>query len=338
MTRLVDSCYRPINYLRISVTDRCNLRCVYCMPSQGIEMLPHEDILTYEEIITIAKAAVELGITKIRLTGGEPLVRKGLPEFISRLAKIDDIEDISLTTNGILLKEFAQELKQAGLRRVNISLDTRDPAKFQRIARYDKLKDVLEGIDAAHNAGLNPVKINVVAMRGVNDDEILDFARLTIDSGWHVRFIELMPFTASGCSDICADGKIDKLQADFISISEIKERMNTLGKMEPVRSMVGSGPAKYFRFHNASGTIGFISPVSQHFCEDCNRLRLTADGKLRLCLFSDDEIDLLPLLRTGATQEKVKEIIMEAVKNKPKQHKLEQGAVPGKRFMSQVGG
>jgi cyclic pyranopterin phosphate synthase len=338
MTRLVDSCYRPINYLRISVTDRCNLRCVYCMPSQGVDLMPREELLTYEEIITIVKAAVELGITKIRLTGGEPLVRTGLPEFISRLAKIEEIEDISLTTNGILLKEFAQELKHAGLKRVNISLDTRDPAKFQRITLHDKLKDVLEGIDAANNAGLNPVKINVVAMRGVNDDEILDFARLTIDSGWHVRFIELMPFTANSCSDVCVGEKIDKLQTDFISISEIKERMNTLGKMEPIRSMVGSGPAKYFRFHNASGTIGFISPVSQHFCEDCNRLRLTADGKLRLCLFSDDEIDLRSLLRAGAMQEKVKEIIMEAVKNKPKQHQLAQGAVPRKRFMSQVGG
>jgi GTP 3',8-cyclase len=338
MTRLIDSCYRPINYLRISVTDRCNLRCVYCMPSEGIRLISHDEMLTYEEILTIVKAAVELGISKIRLTGGEPLVRAGLPEFISILAKVEGIEDISLTTNGILLKQYADMLKRAGLKRVNISLDTRNPEKFACITRHNKLAEVIEGIEAAKISGLNPVKINVVAMRGVNDDEILDFARLTIDCGWHVRFIELMPFTSNSCSDIGANDKIDKLQADFISITEIKEKMDILGKMEPVRSIVGSGPAKYFRFHNAKGTIGFISPVSQHFCEDCNRLRLTADGKLRLCLFSDDEIDLRPLLRSGTTQEKVKEVIMEAVKSKPKQHLLARGPVPGKRFMSQVGG
>jgi len=308
------------------------------MPAQGIQLMPHEDLLTYEEMITVVKAAVDLGITKIRLTGGEPLVRLGLSEFISNLAKIPEIEDISLTTNGILLKNYAQDLKQAGLKRVNISLDTRNPEKFARIARSDKLKEVLEGIEAAKEAGLNPVKINVVAMRGVNDDEILDFARLTIDCGWHVRFIELMPFTSNPCLDKRSDEKGDTLQADFISISEIKEKMDALGKMEPIRAMVGNGPAKYFRFHNASGTIGFISPVSQHFCKDCNRLRLTSDGKLRLCLFSDDEIDLRPVLRDCATQEKVKEIIQEAVKNKPKQHDFANGVIPRKRFMSQVGG
>jgi len=231
MTRLIDSCYRPINYLRLSVTDRCNLRCIYCMPAQGIQLMPHEDLLTYEEMITVVKAAVDLGITKIRLTGGEPLVRLGLSEFISNLAKIPEIEDISLTTNGILLKNYAQDLKQAGLKRVNISLDTRNPEKFARIARSDKLKEVLEGIEAAKEAGLNPVKINVVAMRGVNDDEILDFARLTIDCGWHVRFIELMPFTSNNCSDKRTGEKGDTLQADFISISEIKEKMDALGKM-----------------------------------------------------------------------------------------------------------
>jgi cyclic pyranopterin phosphate synthase len=337
MTRLMDSCYRPINYLRISVTDRCNLRCVYCMPAEGIHLLPKDELLTYEEIFTIAAAASELGINKIRLTGGEPLVRANLAELVARLAKINTIEDISLTTNGILLKNYAAELRQAGLKRVNISLDTRDKAKFARITRLDRLNEVLQGVEAAKKAGLDPVKINVVAMRGVNDDEILDFARLTMNDGWHVRFIELMPFI-DACSAGYAEKKEDCLQAQFIPISEIKERLNVLGKMEPVKSIIGNGPAKYFHFPGATGTIGFISPVSKHFCEECNRLRLTADGKLRLCLFSDDEIDLRPMLRTDASKEKVRTAIMEAVKNKPSQHHLAQGAVPRKRFMSQVGG
>jgi cyclic pyranopterin phosphate synthase len=339
MTRLIDSCHRPISYLRVSVTDRCNLRCVYCMPEEGIKLFSHDEMLSYEEIITIARAAADLGISKIRLTGGEPLVRGGLPEFISRLAEIQEIEDISLTTNGILLKQYALQLKQAGLRRVNISLDTRDTAKFRNISRYDRLGQVLEGIEAAKAAGLDPVKINVVAMRGVNDDEILDFANLSISAGWHVRFIELMPFIANTCSDKYAEEKMASLKAEFISITEIKEKLDSLGKMDPVRgAIIGNGPAKYFRFPGAEGTIGFISAISHHFCEDCNRLRLTADGKLRLCLFSDEEIDLRALLRAGAPQEQVKQTIMEAVKNKPKQHQLAQGTVPGKRFMSQVGG
>lgn len=338
MTRLTDSCYRPIDYLRISVTDRCNLRCVYCMPTEGIHLLPKDDLLTYEEITVIARVAAELGISKVRLTGGEPLVRTGLTGLVARLAKIKTIRDISLTTNGILLKDYALELKQAGLKRVNISLDTTNATKFERITRSHKLNEVLQGIEAAKEAGLNPVKINVVAMQGTNDDEILDFARLTVNDGWHVRFIELMPFVADTCSEGYSAENRDHLQGRFMPVSEIKERLSSLGKLEPATSITGNGPAKYFRLPGATGTIGFISPVSQHFCSNCNRLRLTADGKLRLCLFSDDEIDLRGPLRDGAPLEKLREIIIEAVKVKPSQHHLSQGTVPRKRFMSQVGG
>jgi cyclic pyranopterin phosphate synthase len=338
MTRLTDSCHRAIDYLRISVTDRCNLSCVYCTPANGIHWLPKDDLLTFEEITTIANVAAELGITKVRLTGGEPLVRTDLTDLVARLATMPAIKDISMTTNGILLKHYAQGLKQAGLKRVNISLDTLDRAKFERITRHDRLQEVLSGIEAAKEIGLSPVKINVVAMRGVNDDEILDFARLTINDGWHVRFIELMPFVADTCSVGSGEESKDRLQGQFIAVSEIQERLNSLGKLEPESHITGNGPAKYFRLPQAKGTIGFISPVSQHFCDRCNRLRLTADGKLRLCLFSDDEIDLLTLLRTGAPPNALRESIVEAVKIKPRQHQLSQGGMPPKRFMSQVGG
>jgi cyclic pyranopterin phosphate synthase len=334
----MDSCHRAIDYLRISVTDRCNLNCIYCTPANGVHWLPKDDLLTFEEIATIAKVAAELGITKVRLTGGEPLIRTDLTDLVDRLTTIPTIQDISLTTNGILLKRYARALKQAGLKRVNISLDTLDRAKFERITRHDRFQDVLNGIEAAKKAGLNPVKINVVAMRGVNDDEILDFARLTISDDWHVRFIELMPFTSDTCSTGSEKNGTDRLQGQFIAISEIQERLNSLGKLEPESHFTGNGPAKYFRFPEAKGTIGFISPVSQHFCDRCNRLRLTADGKLRLCLFSDDEIDLRVLLRTGDSADAVRKAIVEAVKVKPMKHQLSQGGIPTKRFMSQVGG
>ncbi len=338
MTKLMDSCHRTINYLRISITDRCNLSCLYCTPANGVHWLPKDELLTYEEITAIAKMAAELGITRVRLTGGEPLMRTDLPDLVAGLAQMPTIRDIALTTNGILLKQYARQLKKAGLKRVNISLDTLDCAKFQRITRHDRLNDVLLGIEAARKAGLEPVKINVVAMRGVNDDEILDFARLTINDGWHVRFIELMPFVTDICLEGCAGEGSDRSQSQFIAVNEIKEKLSSLGTLEPAAYMKGNGPAKYFRLPQATGTIGFISPVSQHFCENCNRLRLTADGKLRLCLFSDDEIDLRTPLRAGITPGKLRETIIEAVKVKPSRHQLSQGAVPKKRSMSQVGG
>jgi cyclic pyranopterin phosphate synthase len=338
MTGLSDPFNRPINYLRISVTDRCNLRCIYCMPAEGIGILPHGEVLTYEEILTIARLAAELGINKLRLTGGEPLVRARLSELVAMLAEIDGIDDVSLTTNGVLLKECASELKQAGLKRVNVSLDSLNRDKFERITRHDKLGEVLKGIEAAKACGLDPVKINMVVMRGINDDEVADFANLTIAEGWHVRFIELMPFAADNPPHGHSTGGSVELSPQFMSADEIKGRLSSLGQLAPSLPITGNGPARYFRFPQASGSIGFIAPVSQHFCFSCNRLRLTAEGKLRPCLLSDQEIDLRQPLRSGASSEKLKKIITEAIQSKPRKHQLPQGRVSGKRLMSQVGG
>lgn len=327
MTGIADSFDRPINYLRLSVTDRCNLRCLYCMPPEGIGWLPHGDILRYEEILIIARAAAELGISKVRLTGGEPLVRADLNKLVSMIAGVRGIDDISLTTNGMLLARHARELKDAGLRRVNVSLDSLDPGNFRRITRYGELDEVLRGIEAAHAAGLEPIKINMVAMRGVNDQEILDFARKTLDDGWHVRFIEFMP----------VGERQDEAERRFIPIAEIMERLKPLGRIEPHR-LAGNGPAKYYRLPGASGTIGFIGPVSEHFCFQCNRLRLTAEGKLRPCLLSDEEIDLREPIRRGASVEAIQHLIGRAIAAKPKGHNLALGTAPHNRNMCQIGG
>ena len=261
MTGLSDSFQRPINYLRISVTDRCNLHCVYCMPPNGIGVMSREALLTYEEVDTIVRAAAELGINKVRITGGEPLVRSGLSRLIRRLAEIGSIDDISLTTNGVLLGHYAAELKQAGLRRVNISLDTLKPGRFESITGVNKFKEVLTAIAVAQSVGLNPVKINTVVMAGINDDELLDFAAKTINDGWHVRFIELMPVTDGGAT-----------ASQFVPVGDMRKRLEQLGELEPCLPAAGNGPAKYFRFSQATGTIGFITPLSEHFCFHCNRL------------------------------------------------------------------
>ncbi|MFC1950773.1 GTP 3',8-cyclase MoaA [Chloroflexota bacterium] len=327
MTGLSDSFQRPINYLRISVTDRCNLRCIYCMPANGVSLMSHHDILTYEEIYTIVLAAVELGISKVRLTGGEPLVRAGLPKLIQLLSHIEAINDISLTTNGVLLGRYATELKQMGLQRVNVSLDTLKPDKFEFITHHNNLSDVLESIEAARSMGLNPVKINTVVMAGINDDELLDFATKTIDDGWHVRFIELMlPLGVSTTA------------SQFVSVGDMKKRLNLLGELEPYIPNIGNGPAKYFRFPHAKGTIGFITPVSEHFCFHCNRLRLTSDGKLRACLLAEDEIDLKQPLRSGISSAGLKQLIEEAVAKKPLRHHMAEGYIPKDRPFPQVGG
>jgi cyclic pyranopterin phosphate synthase len=328
MTGLSDSFQRPINYLRISVTDRCNLRCIYCMPAEGVDLISHQEILSYEEIYTVAQAAAELGINKIRITGGEPLVRSGLPRLIQMLAQIETIDDISMTTNGTLLSGYAAELRQAGLRRVNVSLDTLKPDKFEFITRRgNKLSQVLEGIEVARAAGLNPVKLNMVVMSGINDDELLDFAAKTITEGWHVRFIELMPVVGGGST-----------APRFISASEMRQRLEPMGKLEPCLPSVGNGPAKYFRFPHAEGTIGFITPISEHFCFQCNRMRLTADGKLRPCLLTDYEIDLKQPLRDGISKAGLKKLFKQAVANKPLRHRLAEGYVPKQRPFSHVGG
>jgi cyclic pyranopterin phosphate synthase len=290
--------------------------------------MSHEDILTYEEIHTVARAAAELGINKVRLTGGEPLVRSGLSELIRMLAQIDGIDDISLTTNGTLLSHYAAELKRAGLQRVNVSLDTLKSDKFSLITRSNlALDDVLAGIEAARSVGLDPVKLNMVVVSGVNDDEILDFTAKTIDEGWHVRFIEFMPLGGVGSSN-----------SRFTSVSEMRKRLEQVGELQPCLPDVGNGPARYFRFPNARGTVGFITPVSEHFCFHCNRLRLTADGRLRLCLLAEDEIDLRQSLRSGASLAELKQLIEAAAADKPLRHRLAEGLTSKDRPMTQVGG
>ncbi len=327
MTGLSDSFQRPINYLRISVTDRCNLRCIYCMPTSGISLMPRNALLSYEEIYTVVQAAAELGISKVRITGGEPLVRSGLSELIRMLAHIDAIDDISLTTNGTLLGRYATELKQAGLKRANVSLDTLKPERFEFITGSNRLNDVLEGIATAKSVGLNPVKLNMVVMAGINDDELLDFGAKTISDGWHVRFIELMPVAGGGAT-----------ASQFVPVSEMRKRLELLGELEPCLPDVGNGPAKYFCFPQAKGTIGFITPVSEHFCFRCNRLRLTSDGKLRPCLLAEEEIDLKQPLRSGISLTGLKQLIEETVTRKPLRHQLAEGYVPTDRPFSQVGG
>ena len=326
-----DSYSRPINYLRVSVTDRCNLRCVYCMPAQGVPWRPPEQILRFEEIATVVRAAAELGIRKVRLTGGEPLVRLGIVELVRMLAPIPGIDDLSMTTNGALLDQFAHDLAAAGLKRVNISLDSLRAERFAAITRLGKLQQVLQGIEAAHRAGLEPVKINMVVIRDLNDDEVVDFARKTVSDGWNVRFIEWMPV---GTRECLGRGWMDGL----VPAGEIKPRIEqALGTLQPVDGE-GSGPARYYRLPGANGTVGFITPVSEHFCFHCNRLRLTADGQLRPCLLSDDEIGLRAALRGGAGVEAIKALILQAIQRKPQRHHLDQAGRPEKRLMSEIGG
>jgi cyclic pyranopterin phosphate synthase len=295
------------------------------MPPEGVPQMPHGEILSYEEIRIIVQAAAGLGINKIRLTGGEPLVRADLPKLIKMLSRIEGIQELSLTTNGTLLKNYALELRQAGLSRINLSLDTLKPDRFRYITRLGRLKDVLEGISAAKKAGFDPVKINAVVMQGINDDEILDFARMTCEEGCHVRFIELMPF---------------KGMAEFVPSVEVRQRISLLGKLEPCPSITGNGPARYYRLAGAKGTIGFISPLTElPFCSRCNRIRLTPDGRLRPCLLGEDEIDLKMPLRNNASTEELRRLILKAVASKPEHHHLEGGNVrPVKRKMSQIGG
>jgi cyclic pyranopterin phosphate synthase len=326
MTGLYDSWQRQINYLRISVTDYCNLNCIYCSAG-SVPHLPRSEILSYEEIERLARVTASLGINKVRLTGGEPLVRPDLAALVCMISQIAGIDDISLTTNGVLLSRYAAELKEAGLDRVNVSLDTLKADRFKRITGQDKLNEVLAGIAAANRAGLQPVKINMVVMQGINDGEVIDFARMTIDPGWHVRFIEFMPL-----------GTPEAEALKTVSTEEIRQRFLTLGKLEPYIGKTGNGPARYYRLPGAKGTIGFISPMTEHFCHSCNRLRLTADGQLRPCLLDDDEVNLKEALRNGASTEKLKELIQKAVAIKRERHHLNEGSGPPERPMRQIGG
>jgi cyclic pyranopterin phosphate synthase len=335
MKGLKDNYQRTIDYLRVSITDRCNLRCIYCMPSGGLIPIEHKEILRYEEIIRIIRIATGIGLRKIRITGGEPLVRRNVVYLIASIKNIPGIEDLSLTTNGILLSRYAEELKSAGLDRVNVSLDTLKSARYREITRCGDLSFVLKGIEAIEKVGLNPIKINMVPIRGVNSDEIEEFARLTLKAAYQVRFIEYMPFGSEGMWS----------PEKFISTEEIKSIVEGIGTITPAK-LRKSGPARYFRFENAPGVIGFISPISNHFCNECNRLRLTADGKLRPCLFSETEIDLKPALRSGASDDEIRRLIKLSIEVKPEGHNIAPQKLSSliknreycKKLMSRIGG
>lgn len=333
----VDSRGRRIDYLRISVTDRCNLRCIYCMPEEGVEWKEHEQILSFEEMVRFVEVAATEGISHIRLTGGEPLVRLGLADFIADINRIEGIDTVSLTTNGILLPRYADELKAAGLKRVNISLDTLDPDVFRSVTRRGELADVLHAIDVALETGFDPVKINAVVVRSLQQD-LLGFARLSVERPLHVRFIEYMPVGVSRGTHGEGWEADESVPSDQVlsTVSEAGEAAG-LGPLLPVgadEAPGGSGPARYYRFADALGTVGVISPLSHHFCGECNRLRLTADGKLRPCLFSDDELDARAALRSG-DEHAVRDVVREALRIKPEGHEHRIGT---ERRMSQIGG
>lgn len=325
-TTLQDQFGRRIEYLRISVTDRCNFRCVYCMPVEGLPWLPKAEILSYEEITEVVRQLAPLGLRRLRITGGEPTIRPNLPALIRMLRSIPEIEDIALSTNGVHLPEFAAEYRAAGLDRVNMSADSLRAERIERIARRRLGFDPVASALAASAAGLDPVKINVVVMRGINDDEIEDFAGLTLRYPWHVRFIELMPV-----------GEMRELTWDHVvPSSEVLRRIGALGVIEadagPQR---GNGPATYYRFANAPGSVGVITPMTHTYCGSCNRVRLTADGRLRTCLYGDHEVSLRDALRSG---EALAPLFIRALAEKPKEHNLLQMQVGGLRALSQVGG
>ena len=313
MNKLIDKYKRHINYLRISITDRCNLRCIYCMPIDGISHLSHENILSYEEIVRIARIAVKGGITKIRITGGEPLVRKGVVNLVGWLSQLEGIEDLSMTTNGILLSEFAKPLFEAGLKRVNVSMDSLKPDRFREITRGGELSSLIRGIEKANEVGMNPIKINVVGMNGFNEDEILDFAQLTLERNCQVRFIEFMPVGL----------KNGWKEERYLSCSTIKKIIQENYNLQPLGiKKQNGGPADLYRLENAKGIIGFINAISGHFCSTCNRLRLTADGKLRPCLFSDEEFDVRMAMRQGDSDEELRALLHTALSNKPEGHAI----------------
>ncbi|HEY5537075.1 MAG TPA: GTP 3',8-cyclase MoaA [Acetobacterium sp.] len=313
---------RKINYMRLSITDLCNLRCEYCMPEEGIEKRPHKKNLSFEEMVDLVKAGVAMGIDKIRLTGGEPLVRHGIVELVKEIGQIPGIKDLTMTTNGILLPKYAKELKAAGLTRVNISLDTFDAEKFHKITRLGHVEDVFAGIKAAKEVGLSPIKINVVLINGFNDDEIETFVNYTMDNEVDVRFIELMPLGQSS----------DFAEHKYLSNDEVLKRVPEL---QPFNEKEKSGPAEYYQLPGAKGRVGLINPISKHFCKECNRIRVTTDGKIKPCLHSDHEIDILALRKEGKTYE---EILLKAIEDKPEKHHINEHEKQLLRNMNEIGG
>lgn len=324
---LIDSHGRRINYLRLSVTDRCNLRCSYCMPAGGVEKLAHRDILSYEDLYRIALASVAIGIEKIRITGGEPLVRKGIVPFLARLSGIAGLKQLVLTTNGLLLPEMAEELRKAGVQRLNISLDSLKPETFRTITRTGDVRKVLDGIAAAERAGFPPPKINMVVMRGVNDDEVVDFAALTLDRPYTIRFIEYMPAT-----------KEENWQTLTVTGKEILDRIADRFELETVERGALAGPSQDFRIRGAAGTIGVITAVSGHFCNSCNRIRVTSTGMAKSCLFADDGFDLKPFLNTNDSTA-LEEALRTIVGIKPARHGMSAEKAEHRAFsMAKIGG
>ena len=324
--KLIDSFGRKINYLRLSVTDRCNMRCRYCMPEEGVDKLSHQDVLSYEELHRIARAAVALGIEKIRVTGGEPLVRKGIVPFLARLSAIDGLKQLVVTSNGQLLEEMAGELRAAGVQRLNISLDSLNPERFSAITRIGNLQRVMAGIAAADQAGF-PVKINMVVMRGVNDDEIDAIASLAMERPYTVRFIEYMPSAGE-----------ERWQSLVVPGSEILERLAARFPLQPIAPGELAGPAREYRIAGAAGTLGIITPVTGHFCAECNRIRVTSTGKAKSCLFANGEFDLKPFL-AEQDDASLQDALRRIVEGKPGRHQLSPESAGHTPFaMSAIGG
>lgn len=324
-----DSYHREIHDLRVSITDRCNLRCVYCMPADGVRFEPTDRLLRLEEIVLVARAAAALGVRKVRLTGGEPTVHPHLVDLVRQIAAIPGIKDVSITTNGLRLVRLATPLARAGLRRVNVSLDTLDEDRFRRLARRGRLADVWAGIVAAEAAGLRPIKLNAVIMRGYNDQDVVDLAALTVERDWEMRFIEVMPFSDVG----------ELAEGQYVSSEETRALIEArFGPLQALDDGFGPDPARPFRISGARGKLGFISPVGRPFCARCGRLRLTADGKLRLCLLRDVEIDLMGPLRQGASLQDIQRLLQQGILSRPWGHDLAHHVYPDKRYMVHIGG
>jgi len=324
-----DSFGREINYLRVSLTDRCNLRCVYCMPMDGLTFIPNDKLLGADEIEKVVRAAVDAGFKKVRLTGGEPTLRHDIIGIVRRLNAINGVEQLVMTTNGYRLPYIAQDLADAGMKRVNIHVDTLSRETLPEIMRLGQLDKVWAGIEAAEKAGLTPIKLNVVITRGYNDNAAVELARLTCSKPWQIRFIELMPF-----------GGPTEIQLEhYVSSEEVKSWIEKeLGPLFPVNEAGLDGEARVYRLAGAEGSVGFISPVSNPYCDDCNRMRVTADGRIRMCLLTDDEINFKDMLRNGATHRQLVALFERAILAKPVGHKLKNGVYPEARTMSQIGG
>lgn len=326
-----DGFRREIDYLRISVIDRCNLRCTYCMPLEGLRFAPSPELLTPEEIARLARAAVDVGFRRFRITGGEPLIRRDLEEIVAGIRAVEGAGEISMTTNAVLLPEVAESLAEAGLNRVNIHLDTTNPERLRQVMRFNDLDKVWRGIEAAEAAGLTPLKLNTVVVRGINERDVVELAALTLEHDWHVRFIELMPLGGGECAQYSRDQYVP----NALTRGRIEKVMGTL---ESVPNRNPSDESRNFRIAGAQGIVGFISPVSEPFCGTCNRMRITSTGNFHLCLLHDDEVNVKDLLRGGGSDEEIRNALLRAVGEKPSGHDLLEGISSDVRSMYQIGG